>query len=37
LAKLHGIVLTAPQRLVDPLPPVNGALLRVEMVLAAPT
>jgi len=37
VAKLHGIVLTAPERLVDPLPPVNGALLRVEMVLAAST
>ena len=37
VAKLHGIVITAPQRLVDPLPPVNGALLRVEMVLAVPT
>ena len=37
VAKLHGIVITAPERLVDPLPPVNGALLRVEMVLAAST
>ena len=37
VAKLHGIVITAPQRLVYPLPPVNGALLRMEMVLAAPT
>jgi hypothetical protein len=34
-ARIHGVVILAPQRFVDPVPPINSALLRVGDAAAA--